>query len=153
MCGKGNEGVSAYVQRIKGSIGYVEYAYAKKNKMAHTQLKNREGVYLQPDDPQFQAAAAYADWAKAPGMYEVLTDEPGKNSWPITGASFILMHKLQDKPQNAAEVLKFFDWALKNGQKLAAEMDYVAMPANVVALIENMWKKEIKGANGQPVWK
>lgn len=151
--GKGNEGVSAYVQRIKGSIGYVEYAYAKKNKMAHTQLKNREGVYLQPDDPQFQAAAAYADWAKAPGMYEVLTDEPGKNSWPITGASFILMHKLQDKPQNAAEVLKFFDWALKNGQKLAADMDYVAMPANVVALIENMWKKEIKAANGQPVWK
>ena len=151
--GKGNEGVSAYVQRIKGSIGYVEYAYAKKNKMAHTQLKNREGVYLQPDDPQFQAAAAYADWAKAPGMYEVLTDEPGKNSWPITGASFILMHKLQDKPQNAAEVLKFFDWALKNGQKLAADMDYVAMPANVVALIENMWKKEIKAANGQTVWK
>ncbi len=151
--GKGNEGVSAYVQRIKGSIGYVEYAYAKKNKMAHTQLKNREGVYLQPDDPQFQAAAAFADWAKAPGMYEVLTDEPGKNSWPITGASFILMHKSQDKPQNAAEVLRFFDWALKNGQKLAADMDYVAMPANVVALIENMWKKEIKAANGQPVWK
>jgi phosphate transport system substrate-binding protein len=151
--GKGNEGVSAYVQRIKGSIGYVEYAYAKKNKMSHTQLKNREGMFVQPDDPQFQAAAAYADWAKAPGMYEVLTDEPGKDSWPITGASFILMHKSQDKPQSATEVLKFFDWALKNGQKLAAEMDYVPMPTKVVALIEENWKKDIKAAGGAAVWK
>lgn len=151
--GKGNEGVSAYIQRIKGSIGYVEYAYAKKNKMSHTQLKNREGVFLQPNDAKFQSAAAYAAWAKAPGMYEVLTDEPGKDSWPITGASFILMHKSQDKAQNAAEVLKFFDWALKNGQKLAVELDYVPMPANVVALIEKMWAKDIKAANGQALWK
>ncbi len=151
--GKGNEGVSAYVQRIKGSIGYVEYAYAKKNKMSHTQLKNREGVFLQPDDPQFQAAAAYADWAKSPGMYEVLTDEPGKDSWPITGASFILMHKSQDKPQNAAEVLKFFEWAFKNGQKMASELDYVPLPAKVVAIIEEKWKNEIKAAGGTAVWK
>ncbi len=151
--GKGNEGVSAYVQRIKGSIGYVEYAYAKKNKMTHTQLQNREGAYLQPDDTVFQAAAANANWANAPGFYEVLTDQPGKTSWPITGASFILMHKAQDKPQIAAEVLKFFDWSLKNGQKMAEELDYVPLPKNVVALIEAMWAKDIKAANGPAIWK
>jgi phosphate transport system substrate-binding protein len=151
--GKGNEGVSAYVQRIKGSIGYVEYAYAKKNKMSHTQLKNKDGQFVQPDDPQFQAAAAFADWAKAPGFYEILTDEPGKDSWPITGASFILMHKTQDNPAKGLEVLKFFEWALKNGGKMATELDYVPMPAPVVKLVEEAWKKELKAAGGQPVWK
>ena len=151
--GKGNEGVSAYIQRIKGSIGYVEYAYAKKNKMSHTQMRNRDGAYLQPDDQVFQAAAANADWSKAPGFYKVLTDQPGKTSWPITGASFILMHKAQDKPQIAAEVLKFFDWSFNNGQKMAEELDYVPMPKNVVALIETMWKKDIKAASGSAIWK
>lgn len=151
--GKGNEGVSAYVQRIKGSIGYVEYAYAKRNKMSHAQLKNKDGQFVQPDDDTFQAAAAYADWAKAPGFYEILTDEPGKTSWPITGASFILMHKSQADAAKGAEVLKFFEWALKNGQKTAAELDYVPIPAPVVKLIEDAWRKELKTATGQPLWK
>ncbi len=151
--GKGNEGVSAYVQRIKGSIGYVEYAYAKKNKMSHTQLKNKDGQFVQPDDPSFQAAAAYADWAKAPGFYEILTDEPGKNSWPITGASFILIYKSQADAAKGAEVLKFFDWALKNGQKMAEEMDYVPLPASLTKLIEDAWRKEVKNASGQALWK
>jgi phosphate transport system substrate-binding protein len=151
--GKGNEGVSAYVQRIKGSIGYVEYAYAKKNKMSYAKLKNKDGQFVEPDDPQFQAAAAYADWAKAPGFYEILTDEPGKDSWPITGASFILMHKTQENMAKGAEVLRFFEWALKNGQKMAAEMDYVPLPAPVVKLIEDAWKKEPRGTDGKAIWK
>lgn len=151
--GKGNEGVSAYVQRIKGSIGYVEYAYAKKNKMSHTQLKNKDGHFVQPDDPQFQAAAAYADWAKAPGFYEILTDEPGKDSWPITGASFILIYKVQADAAKGTEVLRFFEWALKNGQRLASDMDYVPMPAPVVKLVEDAWRKDVKNTAGQPLWK
>jgi phosphate transport system substrate-binding protein len=149
--GKGNEGVSAYVQRIKGSIGYVEYAYAKKNKMNVGSVQNKEGTFVKPEDDTFQAAAAYADW-KAPGMYQILTNQPGKNSWPITGASFILMHTKQDKPQNAAEVLKFFEWAYKNGGKLAEELDYVPMPESVAKLVEAAWKTDIKDASGKAVW-
>jgi len=149
--GKGNEGVSAYVQRIKGSIGYVEYAYAKKNKMNVGSVQNKDGVFVKPEDDAFQAAAAYADW-KAPGMYQILTNQPGKNSWPITGASFILMHTKQDKPQNAAEVLRFFDWAYKNGGKLAEELDYVPMPDSVSKIVETAWKAEIKDASGKAVW-
>lgn len=151
--GKGNEGVAAYVQRIKGSIGYVEYAYAKKNKMTHAALKNQAGNFIQPDDLTFQAATASADWAKAPGFFLVLTDQPGKDSYPISGASFILMHKSQDKPEKALAVLKFFEWSFKNGAKSAAEMDYVPMPDNAVKLVQAMWKSEIKNAAGQPVWK
>ena len=151
--GKGNEGVSAYVQRIKGSIGYVEYAYAKKNKMTHTALKNQAGNFIQPDDLTFQAATASADWAKAPGFFLVLTDQPGKDSYPISGASFILMHKSQDKPEKALAVLKFFEWSFKNGAKSAMEMDYVPMPDSAVKLVHAMWKSEIKSAAGQPVWK
>lgn len=146
--GKGNEGVSAYVQRIKGSIGYVEYAYAKKNKMSHTALKNKDGNFIQPDDTTFQAATANADWANAPGMFLVLTDQPGKESYPISGASFILMHKSQDKPEKAAAALKFFEWSFKNGDKAALEMDYVPMPDKTVQLIRDMWKREIKSASG-----
>ena len=149
--GKGNEGVSAYVQRIKGSIGYVEYAYAKKNKMNVGSVQNKDGAFVKPEDDTFQAAAAYADW-KAPGMYQILTNQPGKNSWPITGASFILMHTKQDKPQNAAEVLKFFQWAYKNGGKLAEELDYVPMPESVSKIVETAWKTEIKDASGKAVW-
>jgi len=149
--GKGNEGVSAYVQRIKGSIGYVEYAYAKKNKMNVGAVQNKEGTFVKPEDDTFQAAAAYADW-KAPGMYQILTNQPGKNSWPITGASFILMHTKQDKPQNAAEVLKFFEWAYKNGGKLAEELDYVPMPESVSKLVEAAWKTDIKDASGKALW-
>jgi phosphate transport system substrate-binding protein len=150
--GKGNEGVAAYVQRIKGSIGYVEYAYAKKNRMAFVQVQNRDGQFVTPDDDTFQAAAAYADWKNAAGFYQILTDQPGKNSWPITGASFILMHVKQDKPQNGAEVLRFFDWALKHGQKMAAELDYVPMPSSVITVIADAWKAQIKDGAGKPVW-
>ena len=149
--GKGNEGVAAYVQRIKGSIGYVEYAYAKRNKMAYGALQNRDGQFVQPDDDTFQAAAAFADWKNAPGFYQILTDQPGKTSWPITGASFILMQTKQDKPQNAAEVLRFFDWALKNGQKMASDLDYVPMPEEVVKVIADAWKTQLKDTSGKPI--
>jgi phosphate transport system substrate-binding protein len=150
--GKGNEGVAANVQRIKGSIGYVEYAYAKKNKMSYTQLKNRDGHFVQPDDETFKAAAAGADWAKTPGMQVILTDQPGKSSWPITGASFILMHKTQANAESAREVLKFFDWAYKNGGAMATELDYVAMPASVVKLVQDAWKASLKDASGKAIW-
>jgi len=149
--GKGNEGVAAYVQRIKGSIGYVEYAYAKRNKMAYGALQNKDGQFVQPDDDTFQAAAAFADWQNAPGFYQILTDQPGKTSWPITGASFILMQTKQDKPQNAAEVLRFFDWALKNGQKMASDLDYVPIPEAVVKVIADAWKTQLKDASGKPI--
>ena len=152
--GKGNEGVSAYVQRIKGSIGYVEYAYAKKNKMSHTALKNKDGNFIQPDDLTFQAATANADWANAPGMFLVLTEQPGKDSYPISGASFILMHKSQDNPAKAAAALKFFDWSFKSGGKAASEMDYVPMPEKTVKLIHEMWKRDIKSAaGGAPIYR
>lgn len=150
--GKGNEGVAANVQRIKGSIGYVEYAYAHKNKLSHTQLKNRDGNFVQPDDTSFKAAAAGADWAKTPGMQIVLTNQPGKASWPITGASFILMHKSQASAERAKEVLKFFEWSYKNGGAMASELDYVAMPESVVKLVEQAWKADIKDASGKAIW-
>ncbi|MCG2584245.1 phosphate ABC transporter substrate-binding protein PstS [Massilia sp. TS11] len=150
--GKGNEGVAANVQRIKGSIGYVEWAYAKKNKMQHTQLKNKDGVFLQPDDDNFKAAAAGAEWSKVPGMGVVLTDQAGKAAWPITGASFILMHKSQADGAKGKEVLKFFDWAYKNGGAAAAELDYVPLPAAVVKQIEDAWKANLKDASGKAIW-
>jgi phosphate transport system substrate-binding protein len=150
--GKGNEGVSAYVQRIKGSIGYVEYAYAKKNKMTYGALQNRDGQFVEPDDTAFQSAAAGADWKNAPGFGAILTHQPGKASWPITGASFILMHVKQEKPQSGAEVLKFFDWSFKNGQKMAEELDYVPLPPPLVAQIADAWKTQVKDAAGKPLW-
>jgi phosphate transport system substrate-binding protein len=150
--GKGNEGVAANVQRIKGSIGYVEWAYAKKNKMSHTQLKNRDGSFLQPDDDAFKAAAANADWAKAPGFAVVLTDQAGKGSWPITGASYILVHKVQGDAAKGKEVLKFFDWAYKNGDAAATELDYVPMPDAVTKLVEDQWKANLKDASGKAIW-
>ena len=150
--GKGNEGVASYVQNIKGSIGYVEYAYAKRNKMSYAQLKNKDGEYVRPDDAAFSAAAANAAWDKVPNFYEILTQQPGKASWPITGASFILLHANAEKPERTEEVLKFFDWAFKNGAQMATELDYVPMPAAVTKLVEAMWKAEIKGSAG-PLWK
>jgi phosphate transport system substrate-binding protein len=150
--GKGNEGVASYVQRIKGAIGYVEYAYAKRNKMAHVAMRNKDGQVVQPDDSAFQAAAAYADWKNAPGFYQILTEQPGKDSWPITGASFILLHTKADKPQNTVEVLKFFDWSLKNGQKMAAELDYVPMPDSVVKLVAEAWRAQLKDGAGKALW-
>ena len=150
--GKGNEGVAAYVQRIKGSIGYVEYAYAKRNNMTYALVQNKDGQYVEPDNVTFQAAAANADWNNAPMFYQILTDQPGKNAWPITGASFILMHVKQEKPQNAVEVLKFFEWSFKNGQKLAEDLDYVPLPDSVVKLIQDAWKSQIKDPSGKAAW-
>ena len=150
--GKGNEGVASYVQRIKNSIGYVEFAYAKQNKLTHVAMQNREGEFVQPSIESFQSAAKYAEWEKAPGFYEILTNEPGKTSWPIAGATFILMHKSQNKPANAKEVLKFFDWAYKNGGDMATTLDYVPMPDNVVKQIETHWKNNITAEGGSAVW-
>jgi phosphate transport system substrate-binding protein len=150
--GKGNEGVAQYVQRIDGSIGYVEYAYVLQNKMAYVQLRNHEGKYVAPSAKGFQAAAAGADWKAAPGMYLILTDAPGAASWPIAGATFILMHKTQEKPENAKQVLSFFDWAYEKGDRMAEELDYVPMPDSVVQLIKSSWKKQLKDASGQPVY-
>ncbi|NMM37978.1 MAG: phosphate ABC transporter substrate-binding protein PstS [Glaciimonas sp.] len=150
--GKGNEGVAANVQRIKGTIGYVEYAYAKKNKISHTQVKNRDGQFVQPDDASFKAAAAGADWVKTPGMSVLLTNQPGKASWPITSASFIIMHKVQADAARAKEVLKFFDWSYKNGGAMATELDYVPMPAPVIKLVNAAWKTQLKDGSGKAVW-
>ena len=150
--GKGNEGVASYVKQIKGSIGYVEYAYALQNKMAFTMLQNKEGIFVSPNEESFKAAAAGAHWDKAPGFYEILTDEPGKQSWPITGATFILMHKVQANPENAKIVLNFFKWAYTEGDKLALDLDYIPMPDNVVKLVENAWKVQIKDVSGKALW-
>ena len=150
--GKGNEGVAANVQRIKGSIGYVEWAYAKKNKLSHTQLKNKDGQFLQPDDENFKAAASSAEWTKTPGFAVILTDAAGKNSWPITGVSYILMHKAQADATKGKEVVKFFDYAYKNGGAAAAELDYVPMPASVVKLVQDAWKANLKDASGKAIY-
>jgi phosphate transport system substrate-binding protein len=144
--GKGNEGVSAFVQRLPNSIGYVEYAYAKQNKMNTVQLRNQAGNYVVPDDANFKAAAAGADWSKS--FYQVLTEQPGKDAWPITGATFIMMHKVQDKPAQAAAALKFFDWAYNQGDKMAAELEYVTLPDSLKALVRKEWG-EIKDTGGK----
>ncbi|MEJ7685937.1 MAG: phosphate ABC transporter substrate-binding protein PstS [Variovorax sp.] len=146
--GKGNEGVAAFVGRLPNSIGYVEYAYVKQNKMTYAQLQNSAGTFVSPDDTAFKAAAAGADWSKT--FYQVLTNQPGKDSWPITGATFILMHKAQEKPAQATTALKFFDWAYKNGDKTAGELDYVPMPDTVKGAITTAWG-DIKDASGKPV--
>jgi phosphate transport system substrate-binding protein len=150
--GKGNEGVASYVQRISGAIGYVEYAYALQNKLTHTLVQNRDGNFVAPNIETFKAAAAGAQWDKAPGMYLILTDQSGKNSWPISGATFILVYKAQDKPDRAKEVLKFFDWAYADGDKLAMDLDYVPLPDSVVKMIQASWKNQIKDASGKSVW-
>ena len=150
--GKGNEGVASFVLRIKGSIGYVEYAYAKQNKMTYTLLENRAGSFVAPTAEAFQAAAAGADWKSAPGMYVILTDAPGKASWPIAGATFILMHKVQSSAERAKSVLQFFDWAYKDGDKMALNLDYIPMPDAVVKLIFEEWKSQLRDSSGKPVW-
>jgi phosphate transport system substrate-binding protein len=150
--GKGNEGVASYVQRIDGAIGYVEYAYAKQNKMAFALVKNKDGEFIAPSAKTFQAAAAGADWKSAPGMYLILTDAPGKGAWPVAGATFILMHKAQENPANAKEVLKFFDWAYNKGDEMAESLDYVPLPNAVVSLIQANWKSQLKDPSGKPVY-
>jgi len=146
--GKGNEGVAAFVTRLPNSIGYVEYAYVKQNKMTYTLLKNKDGNFSTPDDANFKAAAAGANWAKS--FYQILTEQPGKDSWPLTGATFIMMHKVQEKPANAGSALKFFNWAFINGDKVAEELEYVSLPDAVKALVRKQWG-EIKDASGKAV--
>ena len=148
--GKGNAGVAANVTKIAGSVGYVEYAYAKQNKLTHAAMINKAGKTVQPDDKSFAAAADGADWSKAPGFGISLNNQPGDAAWPITSASFILMHKVADKPARSAEALKFFKWALENGQKLAIDLDYVPLPKSVVAQIEASWAA-IKDTGGKTV--
>ncbi|UCG97841.1 MAG: phosphate ABC transporter substrate-binding protein PstS [Burkholderiales bacterium] len=148
--GKGNEGVAAFVQRLPNSIGYVEYAYAKQNKMTYPLLQNAAGNFVAPDDASFKAAAAGADWAKS--FYQILTNQPGKEAWPITGATFIVMHARQDKPQQAAAALRFFDWAYKNGDQTALELDYVPMPDSVKSAARRQWARITDGA-GAAVFK
>jgi phosphate transport system substrate-binding protein len=146
--GKGNEGVSAYVQRLPNAIGYVEYAYAKQNKMAHVQLRNAAGNFVSPADAAFQAAAASADWSRT--FHQVLTEQPGAQSWPITGATFIIMHKVQHKPVQGSAALKFFGWAFGSGDKMAAELEYVPLPDTVKALVRKQWA-DIKDGTGKPL--
>jgi phosphate transport system substrate-binding protein len=145
---KGNEGVANTVSQTQGAIGYVEYAYAKQNKMAHANMMNQAGKNVAPTAAAFEAAAGSADWKSAPGNYLVLTNQPGEASWPITGATFILMHKQPQDAKASAEALKFFEWAYSaEGDKLASDLDYVALPDNVTADMQAMWKTEIKTAN------
>ena len=146
--GKGNEGVAAFVQRLPNSLGYVEYSYAKSNKMSHVLMRNQAGSFVAPDDVAFKAAAASADWAKS--FYQILTEQPGKDSWPITGATFIMMHKAQEKPAQATNSLKFFDWAYATGDKMASDLEYVPLPESVKALSRKAWG-DIKDASGKPV--
>ena len=146
--GKGNEGVAAFVNRLPNSIGYVEYSYVKQNKMTYALMKNHDGVFVAPDEEAFKAAAAGADWNKS--FYQLITDQPGKNAWPISTATFILMHTKQDKPANATETFKFFAWAYKNGGKSATDLDYVPMPSSVIGAIEKSWS-QVTDAAGKPV--
>ena len=147
--GKGNEGVSAFVQRLPNAIGYVEYAYAKQNKMSHVLMRNKDGAFIGPDDLTFKAAAAGAEWTKS--FYQILTEQPGKDSWPITGATYILMYKSQDKPVNASNALKFFDWSYANGDKMADDLDYVPLPGAVKELVRKLWTADLKDGAGKPV--
>jgi phosphate transport system substrate-binding protein len=147
--GKGNEGVAAFVGRLPNSIGYVEYAYVKQNKMTYALMQNAAGQFVAPEDVAFKAAAAGADWSKS--FYQILTNQPGAQSWPLTGATFIIMHKVQDKPTEAAATLKFFEWAYKNGDKTADDLDYVPMPAAVKAQVEKLWATELKDGSGKTV--
>jgi phosphate transport system substrate-binding protein len=149
--GKGNEGVSAMASRTSGAIGYVEYAYAKQNKLTYAMLRNKDGQFVSPEIRTFQSAAANADWSKAQDFNLLLTNQPGKDSWPITGSTLILMHKQQSKPEVAREALNFFDWAYRNGGQMAEELDYVPMPESVIKMVEQSWQ-QIKGPDGKPVW-
>lgn len=150
--GKGNEGVAAYVRQLANSIGYVEYAYAKQNQLSWTQLQNRDGQFVQPSQQAFAAAAANADWDSAPGMGVVLNNEPGAESWPVTAATFILMHAQAADAERAREVLAFFDWAYRKGADMARELDYVPLPDEVTAKVRQVWTDRIKTADGTPVW-
>ncbi|MEM5386294.1 phosphate ABC transporter substrate-binding protein PstS [Paraburkholderia phymatum] len=147
--GKGNDGVAAFVQRLPGAIGYVEWAYAKQNKMTYTSLKNSAGAVVEPKTETFKAAAAGAEWSKS--FYQILTNEPGKEAWPVVGATFVLLHSSQEKPDHGKETLKFFDWAFKNGNQTAQDLDYITLPDAVVSEIRTQWKAKVKDASGKPI--
>src|SRR6266436_638883 len=149
---KGNEGVANNVGQTSGSLGYVEYAYAKQNKMTTVDMLNKDGKVVSPKAETFQAAAANADWEHSPSFYVILTDQPGGGSWPIAGATFILIHKQPPDPAAAAEALKFFAWAYARGGKMAEELDYVPMPASVVSAIQRVWATQVKDASGKPIY-
>jgi len=148
---KGNEGVANMTTQTSGAVGYVEYAYAKQNAMTFLRMKNKDGKFVAPEAKAFQAAAANADWEKAPGYYLILTDQPGAASWPITGASFIIVYKAPKDPASTLEALKFFAWAYKDGIDLANQLDYVPLPEKVAKLVEKTWKETIK-VDGKPLW-
>jgi len=140
------------VRQLNDSIGYVEFAYAVQNQLSWTQLDNQAGVFVQPDDSSFSAAAAHADWLATPGMGVILTHQKGEQSWPITAASFILVPKKQKQPEVGKAVLSFFDWAYQQGAELARELDYVPLPQEVVEQIRHAWAQELRTAEGQPIW-
>ncbi|HEY2020249.1 phosphate ABC transporter substrate-binding protein PstS [Paraburkholderia sp.] len=147
--GKGNDGVAAFVQRLPGAIGYVEWAYAKQNHMTYAAMKNESGAVVEPKTETFKAAAAGADWSKS--FYQILTNEPGKNAWPVVGATFVLLHTTQDKPAEGAEALKFFDWSFKNGGQAANDLDYISLPESVVSEIRTQWKQRVKDSTGKSI--
>ena len=147
--GKGNDGVAAFVQRLPGAIGYVEWAYTKQNHMAYTAMKNASGAVVQPGTETFKAAAASADWSKS--FYQILTNEPGKDAWPVVGATFVLLHTTQDKPDHGKETLKFFDWAFRSGTQAAQDLDYITLPDSVVTEIRSQWRSKVKDASGKPL--
>jgi phosphate transport system substrate-binding protein len=149
--GKGNEGIAALAGRLTGSIAYVEYAFAKRTGMTYALMVNHDGKVVGPEIESFQAAAANADWAKVPGFGVALAEQPGARSWPITGASFILLHRIAERPENTRKVLDFFAWAYRDGGRIAEEIDYVPMPGPVVKLVKEAWRA-IREPNGQPVW-
>lgn len=151
LAGKGNDGVAAFVKQTAGSIGYAEYAYATQNGSAFAQMQNKAGNFVAPNATNFAAAAEGADWANAPGNYLLLLDQPGANAWPITGATFILLHRDAPDAATAQNILKFFDWAYANGDQAAAQLDYVPLPANVKDMVRKQWASELK-AGGKPVW-
>jgi phosphate transport system substrate-binding protein len=150
--GKGNDGVAAFVKQTPGAIGYVEYAYAKQNAMTYAMMQNKDGKFVTPDAKNFAAAAANAKWASAPGFYLLLLDQPGADAWPITGATFILVHTRQTDAAKGKEVLSFFDWCYKNGDAAANQLDYVPLPASVKDLIRKSWAK-VLGPDGKPVYR
>lgn len=150
--GKGNEGVAAFVNKVSGSIGYVEYAYALQNKMATVLLKNVDNQFVSATAESFQAAAANADWENAENYFVVLTNQPGLNSWPIAGASFILLHNEQRRPEQAKKVLEFFSWSYHHGQKMATDLDYVPIPDSVVRQVEKSWTDQVRDSNGKVIW-
>ena len=149
--GKGNEGVAASVKQIANSIGYVEYAYAKQNKLSHALVQNADGAFPAPDEKSFQAAAANANWTEAPGFGISLNNQKGAEAWPITSATFLLVYAKPEKPEETQAALKFVDWAFKNGDKLASDLDYVPLPANVKDQVRNAWKG-VTDQSGKPVF-